>query len=98
MVAGTIGSRCTYLDRAVVTSALVCSWTVGATMSTGSGPRGRATLHVLAHRLEGQWEFERLEVELDGQRQRIRLLGPEQDCRLYAHIDHGRDAVPRVGS
>lgn len=48
-----------------------------------SGPRGTATLHVLARRIDGQWEFERLEVEFEGQRAPIRLLAAEQEGRLY---------------
>ena len=63
-----------------------------------SGPRGRGTLHVLARRVEGQWEFERLEVEVKGQRQRIRLLASEREARLYVRLDRRRFAPPRDGS
>jgi hypothetical protein len=39
-----------------------------------NGPRGSATLYVVADKIAGQWEFERMEVELDESRERVSLL------------------------
>jgi hypothetical protein len=45
------------------------------------GPRNRGTIHVIAEKRAGQWEFELLEVEVEGQSERIDLLSPEPDLR-----------------
>jgi hypothetical protein len=39
-----------------------------------SGRRNKGMLYVLAHKRAGEWKFERAEVEIDGQQQRIDLL------------------------
>ena len=39
-----------------------------------SGPRGKGTLYVLAHKRVGQWTFVRAEVEIEGRQKRINLL------------------------
>jgi hypothetical protein len=38
------------------------------------GPRNSGTLYVVAHKVAGQWQFDRAEVEVDGQEKRIDLL------------------------
>lgn len=37
------------------------------------GPRGSGTLYVVADKVAGQWEFERMEVELDATMERVSL-------------------------
>ena len=39
-----------------------------------SGPRGKGKLYVLAKKSAGQWNFETLQVEIEGESQRIDLL------------------------
>jgi hypothetical protein len=38
------------------------------------GPQNSGTLYVVAHKLAGQWQFDRAEVEVNGQAERIDLL------------------------
>lgn len=38
-----------------------------------SGPRGKGTIYVVATKSAGQWSYSRLEVEIDGRRERIDL-------------------------
>jgi hypothetical protein len=39
-----------------------------------SGPKGRGTIYAVAKKIAGNWQFETLQVELDGQPDRIDLL------------------------
>jgi hypothetical protein len=41
------------------------------------GPRNRGTIYVIAEKRAGQWDFELLEVEIEGLSERIDLLSPE---------------------
>ena len=43
-----------------------------------SGPNSSGTLYVVAHRLAGQWEFDRAEVEIKGDPARVDLLADER--------------------
>lgn len=38
------------------------------------GPKGKGTLYIVAYKEAGEWNYERLEVEVDGQAERIDLL------------------------
>lgn len=38
------------------------------------GPKGKATLYIVAYRQAGEWYYERLEVEVEGAPERIDLL------------------------
>jgi len=40
-----------------------------------TGPKGAATLYVVAEKSAGEWVFERLEVEIEGASDRVDLLG-----------------------
>jgi hypothetical protein len=42
-----------------------------------SGPKGKGTIYVVAKKSAGDWSFETLQVEIEGQTQRIDLLKPE---------------------
>jgi hypothetical protein len=42
------------------------------------GPRNTGTLYVVAHKTAGQWQFDRAEVEVNGQAERIDLLAKEK--------------------
>ncbi len=42
------------------------------------GPQGEATLYAVATKSAGRWEYERLEVEVEGQAERIDLLQAER--------------------
>ena len=42
-----------------------------------SGPRGKGTLYVVAKKNAGKWNFETLQVEIEGQSERIDLLKSE---------------------
>lgn len=39
------------------------------------GPKTGGTLYVIAHKAAGQWQFDRAEMEINGQAERIDLLG-----------------------
>jgi len=39
-----------------------------------SGPKGKGTIYVVAKKSAGEWTFLKLEVEIEGQRQRIQLV------------------------
>lgn len=39
-----------------------------------SGPRGKGTLYLTAHKQSGRWEYEALEVAVEGRTDRIKLL------------------------
>jgi cytochrome oxidase complex assembly protein 1 len=41
-----------------------------------SGPKGKGTIYVDATKFAGEWKFNRLEVGIDGEEQRIDLLQP----------------------
>ena len=41
-----------------------------------SGPLGRGTLYVIANKRAGEWSFELAQVEIEGRKERIDLLGP----------------------
>ena len=41
-----------------------------------SGPHGKGTLYLTAHKRAGRWEYEVLEVEVEGRQDRIDLLTP----------------------
>jgi len=43
-----------------------------------SGPRGSGTLYVVAKKKDGQWHFERAEVEISGGKEKIDLLAKEK--------------------
>lgn len=38
------------------------------------GPKGKGTLYIVAYKEAGEWNYERLEVEVEGQAKRIDLL------------------------
>lgn len=38
------------------------------------GPKGSGTLYVVADKVAGQWDFERIEVEIDATMERVSLL------------------------
>lgn len=38
------------------------------------GPKGKGTLYIVAYKEAGEWNYERLEVEVEGQAERIDLL------------------------
>lgn len=40
-----------------------------------SGPKGKGRIHVVAHRREGKWEYEELELRVEGRDEAIDLLG-----------------------
>jgi hypothetical protein len=40
------------------------------------GPKGRGTVYVVARKSAGQWSYERLELAVDGQEQRVDFLPP----------------------
>jgi len=42
-----------------------------------SGPRGKGTIYCVARKSAGQWTYDKLEVELPGHSERVRLAGPE---------------------
>lgn len=42
-----------------------------------SGPKGKGTLYLVAKKSAGQWNFDRLEVEVEGETARIGLLKAE---------------------
>jgi len=41
-----------------------------------TGPRGRATINLDAHKVEGTWQFETLEIESENESRWINLLDP----------------------
>jgi len=41
-----------------------------------SGPKGKGTLYVVAKKSAGRWEFQTLQVEINGEQERINLLRP----------------------
>jgi hypothetical protein len=41
-----------------------------------SGPKGKAVIHAVAHKSAGKWEYSRLTIAIEGQRE-LDLLGPE---------------------
>jgi len=41
-----------------------------------SGPKGKGTLYITAKKQAGRWEYEILEVAVDGRQERIKLLTP----------------------
>jgi hypothetical protein len=41
-----------------------------------SGPKGKGTLYITAKKQAGKWEYEVLEVAVDGRQERIKLLNP----------------------
>jgi len=61
-----------------------------------AGSRAKGTLHVIAHRRDGRWEFERLEVEVEGAEETIDLLDPNRG-RLVDFSAEGR-AEPELPS
>jgi cytochrome oxidase complex assembly protein 1 len=44
-----------------------------------SGPRAKGTLHVVAKKIDGLWTFKTLQVEVEGDAERIDLLLPEEN-------------------
>jgi len=42
-----------------------------------SGPKGKGTIYVVAKKSAGEWTFETLQVEIEGQTERINLLKPD---------------------
>ena len=42
------------------------------------GPKGKGTLYIVATKSAGRWEYETLEVEVDGKPERINLLEAER--------------------
>jgi len=44
-----------------------------------SGPKGEGTVYVIATKKAGRWNYELLEVEINGREKRINLLNPEQN-------------------
>jgi hypothetical protein len=42
-----------------------------------SGPKGKGTIYVVAKKSAGEWSFQRLEVQAEGDETRIDLLKPE---------------------
>jgi len=42
------------------------------------GPKGKGTLYAVATKSAGRWEYQTLEVEVDGREDRIDLLGPAE--------------------
>jgi hypothetical protein len=44
-----------------------------------SGPKGKGTLYLVAKKSAGQWNFEKLQVAVAGETQRIDLLKPEAE-------------------
>jgi hypothetical protein len=43
-----------------------------------SGPKGKGTIYVVAKKSAGLWQFETLQVEVEGKTERIDLLQPEE--------------------
>ncbi len=43
-----------------------------------SGPKGKGTLYLVAQKSAGEWTFKRLEVQVEGRRERIDLLAAEK--------------------
>lgn len=43
-----------------------------------SGSKGKGTIYVVAKKSAGEWKFLRLEVEIEGQDQRVNLLKPAE--------------------
>jgi len=41
-----------------------------------TGPRGRGTIYLAAHKTAGEWSFDRLEIELPGHAERVNLMEP----------------------
>ena len=41
------------------------------------GPKNPASLFVVAHKVAGRWQFDRAEVEIDGEKERIDLLAKQ---------------------
>lgn len=52
------------------------------------GPLNRGTIYVIAEKRAGQWDFERLEVEIEGLSERIDLLNPEPELQEILGPDH----------
>ena len=42
-----------------------------------SGPKGEGTIYVKAHKEAGKWDFKILEVEIEGQVERIKIIVPQ---------------------
>ena len=62
-----------------------------------SGPKGKGTLYVVAKKAAGEWKFETLQVQIDGESSRIDLLNSKmQDLLLKAQAGDA-NAMARLG-
>lgn len=62
------------------------------------GPRKRGTLYVIAERRAGRWEYELVEVEVDGRDDRIDLLSPVSTWVSNYALNLGRRKTVASGS